>query len=86
MRFVFTLIALSFAFVVLLPSGGSRGVSVFSEAQAHASDALALKCRKAVFDKYGQRKIKSGRPVRSLPSKFVQGAVSSCVANGGTVI
>jgi len=75
---------LCFACVVLSPSPTPSGLALIAKAQA--SDALARKCRKAVFDKYGQRKVKSGRPVRSLKSKFVQSAVDSCVANGGTVM
>jgi hypothetical protein len=67
-----------------LSSPSSNGL--FAMPQAQASDALARKCRKAVFDKYGPRKIKSGRTVRSLKSKFVQSAVDSCVANGGKLI
>jgi hypothetical protein len=69
-----------------LSSPSPDGLFAISQAQAQASDALARKCRKAVFDRYGQSKIKSGRPVRSLRSSFVQSAVDSCVANGGRVI
>ena len=79
------LIALCFGFVLWLPSSVPQGVTGIAEAQAGSRNALYRKCRKAVFDKYGQRKVKSGRPVRSLPSKFVQGQVDACVANGGRV-
>jgi len=79
-----TAAVMSLLFPLVLPSPSSNGLIPISQAQA--SDALARKCRKAVFDKYGQRKIKSGRPVRSLKSSFVQSAVDSCVANGGKVI
>jgi hypothetical protein len=76
--------AVCLAFVVLLPSTPPSGLPLVTEAKA--SDALVRKCRKAVFKKYGQRKVKSGRKVRSLPNKFAIGAVDACVANGGRVI
>jgi hypothetical protein len=85
MRFNFALMALCLGFVLWLPSTPQSGSGI-AEAQAGSRDALYSKCRKTVFDRYGQRKVKSGRPVRSLLSKFVQGHVDSCVANGGRVI
>ena len=69
-----------------LSSPSSNGLFAIPQAQAKASDALVRKCRKAVFAKYGQRKVKSGRKVRSISSKFSIGAVDACVANGGRVI
>ena len=69
-----------------LSSPSPDGLFAIPQAQAKASDALVRKCRKAVFDKYGQRKIKSGRKVRSISIKFSIAAVDACVANGGRVI
>jgi hypothetical protein len=78
--------ALCFAFAVMSPSITPSGLSLVAPAQAQASDALVRKCRKAVFDKYGQRKVKSGRKVRSISVKFSIAAVDACVANGGRVM
>lgn len=77
-------LALGLIFAVLSPLPTVSGLSVVSQAQA--SDALVRKCRKAVFDKYGQRKIKSGLRVRSISSKFSISAVDACIANGGQVM
>jgi hypothetical protein len=74
------------AMSLLFPLSSRSPDGLFAMPQAQASDALARKCRKAVFAKYGQRKIKAGRSVRSLKSRFVQSAVDSCVVNGGKVI
>jgi hypothetical protein len=82
-RSILSLIALCLGFVLWMPST-PQGLPGITEAQA--GSPLYRKCRKAVFDKYGQRKVKSGRPVRSLPSRFVQGQVDACVANGGRVV
>ena len=69
-----------------LSSPSPDGLFAIPQAQAKASDALVLKCRKAVFKKYGQRTVDSGRPVRSISFKFSIAAVDACVANGGRVI
>jgi hypothetical protein len=74
------------AFVVLLPSIASRDFSVLPQAEASSRNVLVYKCRKAVFAKYGQRTMNSGRKVRSLPFSFSTSAIDACVANGGRVI
>jgi hypothetical protein len=78
--------ALCFVFVVSLPAPSPRGFSIGAEAQAHANNALVRKCRKAVFKRYGQRRIESGRRVVSISTKFSISAVDACVANGSRVI
>ncbi len=77
----------SLMFLLFLPSSMPERFSAISAANAQSQDALVLKCRKAVFRKYGQRRIQAdGRKVRSLPKNFVLRAVDSCVANGGRVL
>ena len=80
------LIAVTFAFVAFLPSPAPEGLSLVPEAEALASDALLQKCRKAVFRKYGHRRVEpGGKRVRTLPTRFVLNAVDQCVASGGRV-
>jgi hypothetical protein len=69
------------ALFLLLPSTGP--MSLTGQAAAQASDALVLKCRKAVFRKYGH----SGKDPnkRYLKKDFVVREVDRCVANGGRV-
>jgi hypothetical protein len=67
---------------LFLPSPGSKSIAIVSQAEARASESLALQCRKAVFRKYGHRT----RPgVLTLRKEFVVQAVDRCVANGGRV-
>ena len=53
-----------------------------ARAETRASEALLLKCRKAVFRKYGWR-VGEGR--LGLPREFVVRQVDLCVANGGRI-
>lgn len=79
-------IALCTALVLFLdlPPGG---LFIPTAAMAQSRDALVLKCRKAVFRKYGWRRTSSdGRRVRTLPKNFVVNQVDHCVANGGRPI
>jgi hypothetical protein len=81
------LIVMTFAFVVFLPSPTPEGLFLVPEAKAQSSEALLLKCRKAVFRKYGHRGVQpDGKRVRTLPKQFVLNAVDQCVANGGRVL
>jgi hypothetical protein len=73
------LIAACVAFLLVAPAPGFVEMSV---ARAEASGALLLKCRKAVFRKYGRR---TGAGQRLLPKNFVVQQVDLCVANGGQV-
>lgn len=73
--------------VLFLPSAAPRGLALVAVAEAQASEALVLKCRKAVFRKYGHRQVRSdGRRVRTLRKNFVLNQVDNCVANGGRVL
>src|SRR5262245_57516387 len=53
------MLVLSLSFFFLFPSAEPAGVSLIP--QAAAQDALILKCRKAVFRKYGRREVKGER-------------------------
>jgi hypothetical protein len=78
--------ATTFAFVLFLPILVPDLLSMMPQAEAAASDAMLLKCRKAVFRAYGQRQVQAdGRRVRTLNKDFVVRQVDQCVANGGRV-
>jgi hypothetical protein len=77
------LFALGLALVLLTPLPDPSGLSIVQRAEALPSEALMLKCRKAVFRKYARR---NNRGRRVLPAHFVIRNVDACVANGGRVI
>ena len=63
-------------------AGSSRGAQV----AAAGSSALVLKCRKAVFRKYGRRAPDAtGKKMLYLNMNFAVRQVDICVANGGRV-
>ncbi len=73
------------SFLVMPPTLQIEG-SVFPQAQAQTRDALILKCRKAVFRKYGRRVTHvGGSRMLELHKDFVVRQVDMCVANGGRV-
>jgi hypothetical protein len=56
--------------------------------KARSKDDLYVKCRHAIFRRYGSPAISysTGRPgYRALPHQFVIGAIDRCVASGGHV-
>jgi hypothetical protein len=63
------------------------GVSFIGSAAAQARDELYVKCRRAIFRKYGQPGVQYNRPGRRvLPRQFAIGAIDQCVASGGRAI
>jgi hypothetical protein len=72
--------------LLLLPSLDPADVSPIRRAAAQTSDDLAVKCRKAVFRKYGWRETGDGRRVLVMTPRQVIIAVDQCIANGGRVI
>jgi hypothetical protein len=84
MKFLFAVA--TFALGMSWTAQTGSGPSIMPQAAAHTRDAMALKCRKAVFRAYGHRKVEAdGRRVRTLNRDFVVRQVDACVANGGRV-
>jgi len=67
---------------LLLPS--TVPMSQTGQAAAQASDALILKCRKAVFRRYGHSGADPSK--RYLKMDLVLREVDRCVANGGRIL
>ncbi|MCC6779537.1 MAG: hypothetical protein IT537_23395 [Hyphomicrobiales bacterium] len=49
------------------------------------SEALYIKCRKAVFAKYGKRMLHDGRMKLGLEYQFASDMTDTCVRNGGRI-
>ena len=75
-------LALGLALFLLLPSTGP--MSLTRQAAAQTSEALVLKCRKAVFRRYGHSGADPSK--RYLKKDFVMREVDRCVANGGRIL
>jgi hypothetical protein len=85
MRLNFASVALCVGFVLWLPST-PQDLPGLAGAQAGSRDALYVKCRTAVVQKYGHKRINAaGRRVISLDNKVAISAIDACVANGGRV-
>jgi hypothetical protein len=77
-------LAVCLTLLLFLPAPSPLGVSFIRLATAQAPDALILKCRKAVFRKYGRAGTDPKK--RYVKKNFVVQEVDRCVANGGRVI
>ena len=75
-------LALGLVLFLLLPS--TVPMSQTGQAAAQASDALILKCRKAVFRRYGHSGMHPRK--RYLKTDLVVREVDRCVANGGRIL
>ena len=75
-------LALDLALLLLLPSTGPMPLT--RQAAAQASEALVLKCRKAVFRRYGHSGTDPSK--RYLKTDLLVREVDRCVANGGRIL
>ena len=75
-------LALGLALFLLLPSTGP--MSLTGQAAAQVSEALVLKCRKAVFRRYGHSGTDPSK--RYLRTDLMVCEVDRCVANGGRIL
>jgi hypothetical protein len=71
---------------LLSPPGLSGAPSFISAAMGQTPDALYLKCRKAIFKKYGRRGTQYGSKKLLIRSTAATQSVDQCVANGGRVM
>jgi hypothetical protein len=80
-------LALGLTLLALLsPSGPSGAPSFIGAAMGQTPEALYLKCRKAVFKKYGRRGTRYGSKKLLMPSTTATQSVDQCVANGGRMM
>ncbi len=75
-------LALGLVLFLLLPSTGP--MSLTRQAAAQASEALVLKCRKAVFRRYGHSGTDPSK--RYMKMDLMLREVDRCVANGGRIL
>jgi hypothetical protein len=72
--------------LALLSSPGLSGAPPFiGAAMGQTPDALYLKCRKAIFKKYGRHGTRYGSKKLLMRSTAATQSVDQCVANGGRV-
>ena len=74
------------SFAAQAPVVGEAAAQTQTKAQPQSREALYLKCRKAIFRKYGQPGAVYSRGPRYLVLPYTSGSrIDQCVANGGRV-
>jgi hypothetical protein len=78
-RLIVALLAL-----LVLASGATQGALAAAQS-SRTSEALYIKCRQAVFAKYGKRVPHDGKMKLALENQFASDMTDMCVRNGGRV-
>ncbi len=79
-RLIVSLLAL-----LVLASGATQGALAAAQSSRTTSEALYVKCRQAVFAKYGKRVPHDGKMKLALENQFASDMTDMCVRNGGRV-